>query len=130
MKLHRNARLTPRGRLFLVERVCDQQVALAEAGVKNGSLGTAQRAGLSDRSSAPHRVPRRTSEDRVVAIAALRRLRMTAAELSELLGMPISTGSAVLLRIGRIYLACVVRLGGFGWGPCARPKCLELPTAG
>ena len=53
-----------------------------------------------DRSSAPHRMPRRTSEDRVAAIAALRRVRMTAAEISELLGMPLSTVSAVLLRIG------------------------------
>ena len=57
-------------------------------------------AGLEDRSSAPHRVPRRTSEERVAAIAALRRVRMTAAEISELLGMPLSTVSAVLLRIG------------------------------
>ena len=111
MNLHRNARLTPRGRLFLVERVCSQQVALAEAAEAVGiSTRTASKwvaryraegqAGLCDRSSAPHRVPRRTSEDRVVAIAALRRLRMTAAEISELLGMPISTVSAVLLRIG------------------------------
>ena len=43
---------------------------------------------------------RRTSEQRVAAIAALRRVRMTAAEISELLGMPRSTVSAVLLRIG------------------------------
>ena len=35
-----------------------------------------------------------------MAIAALRRLRMTAAEISELLEMPLSTVSAVLLRIG------------------------------
>jgi transposase InsO family protein len=56
--------------------------------------------GLEDRSSAPCRVPRRTSEDRVAAIAALRRVRMTAAEISEVLEMPLSTVSAVLLRIG------------------------------
>jgi hypothetical protein len=36
----------------------------------------------------------------VAAIAALRRVRMTAAEIAELLGMPLSTVSAVLLRIG------------------------------
>jgi transposase InsO family protein len=45
-------------------------------------------------------VPGGTSEDRVAAIAALRRLRMTALEISELLAMPASTVSAVLLRIG------------------------------
>ena len=48
----------------------------------------------------PHRIPGRTSEERVAAIAALRRVRMTAAEIGELLGMPISTVSAVLRRIG------------------------------
>jgi hypothetical protein len=36
----------------------------------------------------------------VAAIAALRWLRMTAAEISELLEMPLSSVSAVLLRIG------------------------------
>ena len=111
MNLHRNARLTPRGRLLLVERVCGQQVALREAAAAAGiSSRTASKwvaryrregsAGLNDRSSAPRRIPRRTSEQRVAAIAALRRVRMTAAEISELLGMPLSTVSAVLLRIG------------------------------
>ena len=31
MNLHRNARLTPRGRRLLVERVCDQQIPLKTA---------------------------------------------------------------------------------------------------
>jgi transposase InsO family protein len=111
MNLHRNARLTPRGRRLLVERVCQQRmplsVAAAAAGISTRTackwVGRYRReglAGLEDRSSAPHRVPARTAEDRVAAIAALRRLRMTAAEISELLGMPLSTVSAVLLRIG------------------------------
>jgi transposase InsO family protein len=56
--------------------------------------------GLFDRSSAPVRVPQRTPEDRVELIAALRRLRMTGAEIAETLGMPLSTVSAVLTRIG------------------------------
>jgi transposase InsO family protein len=111
MNLHRNARLTPRGRRLLVERVCRQRVPLNRAAAAAGiSTRTASKwvaryrsegsAGLEDRSSAPSRVPGRTSEERVSAIAALRRVRMTAAEISELLGMPISTVSAVLLRIG------------------------------
>jgi hypothetical protein len=57
-------------------------------------------AGLRDRSSAPIRIPHKTPADRVEAIEALRRLRMTAAEISELLSMPISTVSAWLRRIG------------------------------
>ena len=56
--------------------------------------------GLLDRSSAPQSIPHRTPEARVAAIAALRRLRMTAAEIAECLGMPLSTVSAVLARIG------------------------------
>ena len=106
MNLHRNARLTPRGRRLLVERVCEQHVALVSAAAAAGiSTRTASKwvaryrregvAGLEDRSSAPHRVPGQTSEDRVEAIAALRCLRLTAAEISELLAMPLSTVSAV-----------------------------------
>jgi transposase InsO family protein len=55
---------------------------------------------LIDRSSAPGSVPHRTPEDRVQAIAALRGLRMTGAEIAICLGMPLSTVSAVLARIG------------------------------
>jgi transposase InsO family protein len=57
-------------------------------------------AGLLDRSSAPKRIPHRTPADRVRAIESLRRLRMTAAEIAELLSMALSTVSAVLRRIG------------------------------
>jgi len=44
--------------------------------------------GLLDRSSASRSVPARTREERVAVIAALRRLRMTAAEIAETLSMP------------------------------------------
>jgi transposase InsO family protein len=57
-------------------------------------------AGLVDRSSAPKRVPHRTPALRVEAIVALRRLRMTAAEIAEVLAMALSTVSAVLRRVG------------------------------
>src|SRR4051812_22459295 len=111
MKLHGNARLTPRGRLLLVQRVCDQKMLLQTAAVAAGvSTRTASKwvaryrtkgeLGLYDRSSAPHRVPGRTPEQHVITIAALRRLRMTAAEIAEVLEMALSTVSAVLLRIG------------------------------
>ena|SRR5947209_3232083 len=43
-------------------------------------------AGLRDRSSAPRRVANRTAPDRVEAIARLRQLRFTAAEIAETLG--------------------------------------------
>jgi transposase InsO family protein len=57
-------------------------------------------AGLVDRSSAPKRVSHRIPELGVAAIVALRRLRMTAAEIAELLSMALSTVSAVLRRVG------------------------------
>jgi transposase InsO family protein len=111
MQVHARARLTPKGRLFVVRRVLADgwsPVAAAEA------AGVAERTvyrwlaryraegepGLRDRSSAPKLIPHRTPADRVKAILALRRLRMTAAEISELLEMPLSTVSAVLLRVG------------------------------
>ena len=111
MRLHRNARLTLHGRRLLVERVAEQRWSLAAAAEAAGvSVRTAAKwsarfraegpGGLIDRSSAPHRVPRRTPGPRVQAIVALRRLRLTAAEIAELLGMPHSTVSAVLLRVG------------------------------
>jgi transposase InsO family protein len=57
-------------------------------------------AGLLDRPSAPKRIPHRTPADRVRAIESLRRLRMTAAEIAEVLSMALSTVSAVLRRLG------------------------------
>jgi transposase InsO family protein len=55
---------------------------------------------LLDRSSAPRGIPHRTCPQRELLIAQLRRLRMTAAEIALVLGMPLSTVSAVLARIG------------------------------
>jgi hypothetical protein len=55
--------------------------------------------GLRDRSSAPRRIPHRTSAQRVAAIAALRRLRFTGPEIAEVLAMPLSTVSGILRRI-------------------------------
>jgi len=57
-------------------------------------------AGLVDRSSAPLRVANRTPGERVAVVVALRRLRMTAAEIAETLEMPLSTVSVVLKRNG------------------------------
>ncbi|MDP9189863.1 MAG: IS481 family transposase, partial [Actinomycetota bacterium] len=53
-----------------------------------------------DRSSAPGRVANRTPDDRVRAIACMRRLRFTGPEIAELLGMALSTVSGILTRIG------------------------------
>ena len=111
MKLHANARTCPNSRRLLVKRILDQGWSVTAAAEAAGvSERTAFRwlarwraegeAGLLDRSSAPKRIPHRTPADRVRAIESLRRLRMTAAEIAELLSMALSTVSAVLRRIG------------------------------
>jgi transposase InsO family protein len=111
MRLHPKAKTCPNSRRLLVSRIEDQDWSVMAAAEAAGiSERTAYRwlarwraegeLGLLDRSSAPHRIPHRTAPERVAAIASLRRLRMTAAEIAELLGMALSTVSAVLRRIG------------------------------
>jgi transposase InsO family protein len=111
MKLHANAKLGPKGRLVICRRVIEQGWSLAEAaeaaGVSERTAGKWTRryraegeAGLLDRSSAPRRIANATSPERVEAIAALRRVRLTGPEIAETLGMATSTVSAVLMRIG------------------------------
>jgi transposase InsO family protein len=111
MKLHGNAKLSVKGRQLLVERIEQAGWSLTEAAEAAGvSDRTARKwlaryraegePGLLDRSSAPARVPGRTDEQRVEVIAALRRLRMTGAEIAECLGMALSTVSGILTRIG------------------------------
>src|SRR3954471_24280330 len=111
MKLHANAPFGPKGRLTMVRRVTEQRWSLTEAaeaaGVSErtcskwvGRYRQEGEPGLWDRSSEPRSVPHRTPEDRVEAIAALRRVRMTGPEIAECLGMALSTVSVVLKRIG------------------------------
>jgi transposase InsO family protein len=59
-------------------------------------------------------VANRTDERRIEAIAALRRLRLTGAEIAQALGMALSTVSGVLTRIG------MGRLGRLGLEPAQR----------
>jgi transposase InsO family protein len=111
MKLHANAPLGPKGRATMVRRVLEEGIALTEAaeaaGVSAKTAGKWVRryrdegeAGLLDRSSAPKHVHNATAPERVEAIAALRRVRLTGPEIAETLEMPTSTVSAVLKRIG------------------------------
>jgi transposase len=111
MKLHANARTCLHSRSLIVRRVLEEGWTLARAAEAAGvSVRTVSKwlarfraeglDGLLDRSSAPELVPGRTAEERVELVAALRRLRMTAAEIAETLSMPLSTVSVVLNRIG------------------------------
>jgi transposase InsO family protein len=111
MKLHANAALSLNQRRRMVGRVVGQGWSLtkaaeaAEVSERTCAKWVARyradgEAGLLDRSSAPQRIPHRTSAERVEVIELLRRLRMTSAEIAECLGMALSTVSAVLKRIG------------------------------
>jgi transposase InsO family protein len=118
MKVHANAPLGPKGRETMVVRVLERGWSLAQAAE---AAGVSERTcskwvaryraegepGLRDRSSAPKSVPHRTPEELVEAIAALRRLRMTGAEIAFCLAMAVSTVSAVLQRIGLGKLSCL-----------------------
>ena len=110
MKLHGNARTCPKSRRLLVDRL-EGEWSLTEVAEAAGvSERTAAKwlarwcaegeAGLLDRSSAPKERPTQLPADRVKAIEALRRLRMTAAEIAEVLGLALSTVSRWLKRIG------------------------------
>ena len=111
MKVHANAPLGPKGRLRMVGRVVERgwsvMEAAAAAAVSDRTcskwVGRYRRegeAGLLDRSSAPQSIPHRTSDELVEVIVALRRLRMTGAEIAFCLAMALSTVSAVLQRVG------------------------------
>jgi transposase InsO family protein len=111
MKLHGNAALSWSGRRRLAERVLEEEwtvkAAAAAAGVSVrcarkwvGRYRAEGEGGLVDRSSAPRRVANRTPAERVQAIVALRRLRMSAAEIAETLAMALSTVSGILTRLG------------------------------
>ncbi len=111
MKLHGNAKTCPHSRRLLVERVLEDGWTLAEAAAAAGcSARTASKwvrrfreggeAALHDRSSRPRRSASRLPQRQVDASTALRRLRLTAAEISEVLAIPLSTVSRWLKRIG------------------------------
>ena len=111
MKLHRNAALTPKQRLKLARRVVEEGWSLTEAAeAAEVSARSARKwvdryrsegeAGLVDRSSAPNSQPGATPEDRIAAIAALRRVRFTGQEIALTLGMALSTVQGILTRIG------------------------------
>src|SRR3954470_9510515 len=111
MNLHANAALSWSGRRRLCELVVEEGWTVVAAAAAVGvSVRCARKwigryrlegaAGLVDRSSAPRHVANRTAPDRIEAIVKLRRLRLTAAEIADTLGMALSTISGILTRSG------------------------------
>jgi transposase InsO family protein len=116
MKLHRNARTCPKSRALIARRVLEEDWSLTAAAEAAGvSEPTARKwverarqgESLEDRSSRPKRTPARLASRLVEAIEALRRVRMTAAEIAEILGLALSTVSLWLKRIGLGKRSCL-----------------------
>src|SRR5437870_4887203 len=125
MNLHANAALSLNRRRQLCRRVVEERWTLTQAAeAAEVSVRCARKwigryraegeLGLLDRSSAPNSIPHRTEEERIEAIAALRRLRFTGPEIAETLGMALSTVSGILARIG------MGKLGRLGMEPARR----------
>ncbi len=111
MNIHKNARLTPYLRVRIVERVLAKQQTPRDAAAACGvSLRTIHKwlaryrsegvAGLHDRSSRPHRSPRRTSRALVERVISLRRQRWTGRHIAQAVGLSPATISRILRRAG------------------------------
>ena len=111
MNIHKNARLTPQGRLRMVLRIENEGWKVADA-ARAGGLSQRRayewlaryRAGgeiaLQDKSSTPARYRDPAPSERDGVIERLRRERMTGDRIARQLGLPRSTVGAVLRRLG------------------------------
>ena len=121
---HRNARLTVHGRRLLIQRVVTGGRPVAHVVKELGcSRATGYKwlarwraegdAGLADRPSTAHRLPRKTSPELEARVCALRTaLKRGPRRLAPLLDMPASTIHAVLTRHGLHRLAWLDRPTG------------------
>jgi transposase InsO family protein len=111
MNVHKNARMTVRGRALLVERIVVHGWSAGEAASAAGvSQRTAYKwlaryrmggeAALDDRRSTPARSPHRTPAAIVAEIERLRREGLSGPRIARRLGIALSTVGAVLRRLG------------------------------
>jgi transposase-like protein len=111
MKLHRNAKTTPKARALIVQRVDVDGWSVAQTAA---AFGVSERTvhkwrarhrtegvpGLQDRSAAPHRIPHRTTTTRAARIVTLRAQRLAGWQIARRLHLPRATVGAVLRRHG------------------------------
>jgi transposase InsO family protein len=113
--IHQNARLTPLSREVVVQRVVvEGQAIRAVAGAFAVSEKTVRkwvsrfraegREGLLDRSSRPHRSPRRMTTEVEADVERLRRLRWTCDRIAHATGVSKATVSRILQRLGLNHL--------------------------
>lgn len=109
MNVHKNARTTPFSRGVLVRRIMSGEavedvaddLSISERTVYKwlSRFRSGGEAALQDRSSRPER-QHGVSADTVAAIEGLRRQRLTSPTISRALGVPVSTVTLVLRRLG------------------------------
>jgi transposase InsO family protein len=110
MNVHKNARLTSRGREWIVSQVASGQTPKAVSEAVGVCPRTVRKwvkrhaaegiAGLQDRSSRPHRLYRRTPQAFIERIETLRRQRLTGKAIAVEVGVSPATVSRVLKRLG------------------------------
>jgi transposase InsO family protein len=110
MNLHKNARLTPHGREWIVRLAQSGQTPQAIATAVGVCPRTVRKwaerfraeglAGLADRSSRPHRLHQPTPAEVIEQIEALRRRRWTGKQIAKETGVSPATVSRVLKRLG------------------------------
>ncbi|HEY0231949.1 MAG TPA: IS481 family transposase [Dokdonella sp.] len=106
--MHKNARLTPKGREALIrrlaagERVAEvaQAMSVSQTTVRKWRARAAAGEGLADRSSRPHRRPKATCETAVAMIERLRRELRTGRSIAQTVKVSMATVSRVLRRAG------------------------------
>ena len=108
---HQNARTTFHSRVLMVQRVTEQGLSPRQvAGQLGVNVSTVYKwlrryregglAALRDRSSRPHRCPRRLPVERVATVAALRRMRLSSPAIAFTLSLPVSSVTNELRRLG------------------------------
>jgi len=117
MNIHKNARLTPRGRERIVKEVLSGQTPEAAARAAGVCPRTVRKwvarfkaqgtEGLKDRSSRPHRLHRPTPIAIVKRVEALRRQRWTGKQIAAEVGVSPATVSRILKRLGLNRLAAL-----------------------
>ncbi|OAG68895.1 integrase [Xanthomonas floridensis] len=116
MNLHKHARLSPRGRALLVDRILVHGLRVEEAAHAAGvSVRTAYKwlkrfkeegeEGLTDRTSRPHKCPHATPKHVVDQVIAQRRARHTYRQIAQQLPVAPSTIARLLRRAGLYRLA-------------------------
>jgi transposase InsO family protein len=110
MNVHKNARLTTRGRAWIVSQVASGQTPKAVGAAVGVCPRTVRKwigrhraegaAGLQDRSSRPHRLYRPTPQPIVERVEALRRQRLTGKAIAAEVGVSPATVSRILKRLG------------------------------